>query len=398
MRDKHDIQHYTDDPVRSFDHLFIFVPALNEVQTIVQTVKRLLNSLNGLSVETTLVVIDDASQDGTTQKLKGLAHQPGLKIIFRHFPNAQKGKGMALNNALAWVESLNLNSQRTLIGVIDSDSRPDSKIMARIFHAFTHSNYDLIQTGIGIFNQSSFLTLMQAFEFQVSNYLEQILRMDFGSAMASGNGQFMTLEMASTVRWRASLLDDLEFSINGLFNGFYGGFLPEVLMPQEAVTDYHALIKQRTRWCQGGMQCLFKYGRQIFSSQRIPSALKANLLLFMLIPFGSMLFSIGAFTSIMTMYYLLISNYQETFGILMTIIILGANVSAVMIIAASRMHSPNYPMITIKVAFKMILGNLLYIWCLIPVPFISLWRLVTGQNNWVKTAHRMPSGSREVDK
>lgn len=78
MRDKHDIQHYTNDPIRSFDHLFIFVPALNEVKTIAKTVNALQDSLSSLQIKTTLVVIDDASTDGTTQKLKALSSRSGL--------------------------------------------------------------------------------------------------------------------------------------------------------------------------------------------------------------------------------------------------------------------------------------------------------------------------------
>ncbi len=399
LRNKHEIQHYTNEPVRSFDQLFIFVPALNEVQTIEGTVNQLLASLSQLPIKATLVVIDDASSDGTTQKLCQLSRRDGLKVIFRRFPNAQKGKGMALNDALRWVEAERTNPQRTIIGVIDSDSQPDAVIVNRIYQAFTHSNYDLIQTGIGICNQNSFLTRMQAFEFQVANYLEQLLRMDFGSAIASGNGQFMTLKMASKVRWRASLLDDLEFSINGLFNGYYGGFLPEVLMPQEGVTSYGALIKQRTRWCQGGMQCLFHYGRKIFVNGYIPARLKANLILFMLIPFGSMLFSIGAFVSLAIMGTLLFYNYQETAGIVVSVIVFSLLTSETMLVAATRMHKGGYQSFKLVPSLKMALGNFLYVWLLIPVPFISFWRLSTGQNNWVKTAHTVvTSDSRGMTK
>lgn len=65
---------------------------------------------------------------------------------------------------------------------------------------------------------------MQEFEFNVANKLVQVMRMDWGSALASGNGQFMTLEMARSIRWSDALLDDLEFSLKGLLKGYYGGF------------------------------------------------------------------------------------------------------------------------------------------------------------------------------
>ncbi len=167
-----------------------------------------------------------------------------------------------------WITTQTHDFNHTVVGVIDSDSEPSFKILLNIFDGFTHSNYDLLQTGIAISNIHNFLTLMQEFEFGVPNLLQQIIRMGWGSAIASGNGQFMTLKMAIQIKWNNSLLDDLEFSINGLLHGFRGGFLANTFMPQEGVNSYRPLVKQRVRWCQGGMQCLRRYGKCVFFQTR----------------------------------------------------------------------------------------------------------------------------------
>ena len=69
-------------------------------------------------------------------------------MITRELPDAQEGKGAALNVGLDWIETLGLDENKTIVGVIDSDSTPDSLLFSNVYQAFIHSNYDLIQTGV----------------------------------------------------------------------------------------------------------------------------------------------------------------------------------------------------------------------------------------------------------
>ena len=82
-------------------------------------------------------------------------------MITRELPDAQEGKGAALNVGLDWIETLGLDENKIIVGVIDSDSTPDILLFSNVYQAFIHSNYDLIQTGVQIVNANSFLTLMQ---------------------------------------------------------------------------------------------------------------------------------------------------------------------------------------------------------------------------------------------
>lgn len=385
---KNAAKHFSKDSQRRIDHMYIMVPALNEVNEIEATVIRLLRAMGPLSCRATLIVIDDGSDDGTGEKLKRFEENKQCHVLTRKLPHAHEGKGKALNDGLDWIVTQTRDFDHTVVGVIDSDSEPSFKILTNILDGFTHSDYDLLQTGISINNIHNFLTLMQEFEFGVPNFLQQIIRMGWGSAIASGNGQFMTLKMATQIKWNNSLLDDLEFSINGLLHGFKGGFLANTFMPQEGVGSYRALVKQRVRWCQGGMQCLRRYGRRVFYSEKIPSSLKTDLMIFMILPFFSMLFTVSSFLATVVLLVHLIMWPQNTAIVAVTVLTLGMAITAMMIFAANRYmrssgHHFNYREIGI-----MIVGNLAYSWMLAPVAFVSFYRLVTNRCDWAKTAHQ----------
>ncbi|MFN0010352.1 MAG: glycosyltransferase family 2 protein [Phycisphaerales bacterium] len=84
--------------------LSILIPCYNEAATVAEVVARVgraaVHGPGGASVEKEIVVVDDASTDGTRGVLEGLAAAgtPGLRVI-RHERN--QGKGAALRTALA---------------------------------------------------------------------------------------------------------------------------------------------------------------------------------------------------------------------------------------------------------------------------------------------------------
>lgn len=376
---------------RHFNHMYILIPALNEAGQIVNAVNLMHRVVHHLPITTSLVIINDGSDDGTGEKLKQFSSDPFVHVITRELPNARQGKGLALNAGLRWIESQSHHPKNTIVGVIDSDAKPTRQVMERICQAFIHSNYDLIQTAIAINNVSNFLTLMQAFEFDYPNLLQQVIRTEWGSAIASGNGQFMTLQMAADVKWHNALLDDLEFSINGLLKGYRGGFLADTFMPQEGVLTYRPLVKQRVRWCQGGMQCLFKYGKVLFFSKRIPSKLKTEILIFMGLPFLSIIFSISSIISFGVLIAHLFIWPASSIIIGTTIFLISMFITAAMIAMTDHSLHHTKCLFSVKQASLMTVGNLIYIWQLVPVAYIALIHLMTNQTTWAKTAHAMPS-------
>ncbi|MCA6742575.1 glycosyltransferase [Enterococcus durans] len=150
LRHKRSKEHYVKEVLRSFDKMFVLVPTLNEKETIGAMIENLVEISNKLKNEIpiTLVVINDASTDGTAEVLANYQGYPNLKVITRELPDAQEGKGAALNVGLDWIETLGLDENKIIVGVIDSDSTPDILLFSNVYQAFIHSNYDLIQTGV----------------------------------------------------------------------------------------------------------------------------------------------------------------------------------------------------------------------------------------------------------
>lgn len=385
----------TKSPVRSIHKVYLVVPSMNERRVISRCFYHLLEVVRKArliwpEITYQLVFIDDASTDGTAAKLDSISRQyPSLVyVIHRRLPNAQRGKGMALNNALRWIDAQHDNPEQTILGVIDSDSTPEADFLLPIIETFEHTHFGLLQNAVLINNASSFLTKMQRFEFYVPNFLAQLRRTYLGSGLASGNGQFMILKMANHVRWRNSLLDDLEFSINGLLRGFYGSFLPSDYIPQEGVLKYTKLIRQRVRWCQGGMQCLYRYTKPLIKSSKISLYYKINLIIGMVLPFFSLIAEPCSLISFLLIIYYFILNPLVTLLPIILIILINVLVTLIMIFSTKYVGHRSFYQVTGHHSLEVVMGNLIYNWLLAPVPYIALFRLLTRRNNWMKTSHK----------
>lgn len=80
----------------SFKKLSILVPVFNEVQTVEEITRRAL-AAPACGLEKEIIIVDDASTDGTDKVLKNLAGHAHVKIV-SHPRN--RGKGAAIRSAL----------------------------------------------------------------------------------------------------------------------------------------------------------------------------------------------------------------------------------------------------------------------------------------------------------
>src|ERR1039457_7088690 len=80
----------------SFKRLSILIPVFNEVRTVEEIVSRVRAS-DSCGLEKEIVVVDDASTDGTGDLLKKIQRDSGVSV-FSHPYN--RGKGAALRTAL----------------------------------------------------------------------------------------------------------------------------------------------------------------------------------------------------------------------------------------------------------------------------------------------------------
>lgn len=80
----------------TFQRLSILIPVYNEANTVDEVLRR-VRAADSLGLEKEIVLVDDASTDGTGDVLKKLQHVAGVKVVSHPF---NRGKGAALRTAL----------------------------------------------------------------------------------------------------------------------------------------------------------------------------------------------------------------------------------------------------------------------------------------------------------
>lgn len=247
-----------DDPFigdpESFD-VYFMIPCLNEAAVIGATV----SALSGGS-RSTVIVIDDGSDDGTAE----IAEREGganTTVLRRVLPDARKGKGEALNAAYDMIRDMVVergqDPSRVLICVMDADGKLSDGALSHILPLFENDRVGGLQLAVRIRNRSTnFLTRFQDFQFWSMSAITQFGRRKTGTVSLGGNGQFTrlsALEQLGGKPWSASLTEDLDLAISLLTRGWILETTPHASVDQQAVESLKLLIIQRRRWYQGHM-------------------------------------------------------------------------------------------------------------------------------------------------
>ena len=243
--------------------IVVLMPCLNEAEVIAASVQRLLDIHDpGLHV----MVIDDGSDDGTGDVVQALG-DPRAEVLRRVLPNARRGKGEALNNALAVVRErfAGCDPSSVIIGVVDADGRLDPHAIAEARRAFAPAEVGAVQMGVRINNRfNSLLARMQDMEFVVFTAVFQEGRRRLGSVGMGGNAQFARLSALNSLGrrpWTRSLTEDFDLGVRLNGAGWTNEYWGRAAVHQQGVTSGRRLLRQRTRWFQGNLQSAHLLGR-----------------------------------------------------------------------------------------------------------------------------------------
>lgn len=277
------------------EQLIILVPALNEALVIRQTITNFVAQTASLP-QVKMVIIDDASSDQTAQvvneTLQQLACGSKVQLLQRYLPEAQQGKGEALNWAYQQlVEPLAPSlRKRVICGVLDADAYMDEVAYLRVMEHFAFDpELSLLQTRVAMFKEQNWLQKLQDIEFVIINNWIQNIRNRLGNAAASGNGQFIRVSAVNGYYpWGNALLEDFEFSTRFLLQAKATHYASEIVVYQEALAQVRPFIRQRARWTQGGLDCLVGYWPKILLSKAIGTKAKMEMTFYLLLPFISL--------------------------------------------------------------------------------------------------------------
>ncbi|MEZ5381251.1 MAG: glycosyltransferase family 2 protein [Microthrixaceae bacterium] len=246
-------------PRPQLDHLFIFVvPALNEERVIGSTIDALL-ALPG--ERHAVLVVDDGSSDATAEVVAGFDPRR-VWLHRRAAPAAGLGKGEALNDAYRELRRrlMGRNLHRVIVCVLDADGVVDPHCLDEVERRFADPDLVAVQLRVRIANRDrSWLARLQDVEFTAFSDVYQLGRDRLGTPGLGGNGQFVRLGALSVLGnspWTDALTEDLAMGLELATHGWKLGFCGEAAVHQQGLEQGHALLRQRTRWFQGQLQCL----------------------------------------------------------------------------------------------------------------------------------------------
>lgn len=275
---------------------YFLVPCVNEEKVIGGTLKKLV----ALPIQKKIIAIDDGSTDQTKAMMDSIAGP--IQVLSRQFPNAQQGKGAALNHAfqivLADAEKKDYSRNQILVGVVDADGFFSENIVNELTDVFADTTICAAQTRIKMKDVTNFMFIAQDVEFFTINNFIQKARRATKTIGLGGNGQFFRLSMITEhlgyQPWGNALLDDYELTIKLMLKELSIAYIDEAFMAQEALKDVKRFIRQRSRWVQGNLDCL-AYLPRVIKSKSLTLRQKCGIYYFLAQPFINLVAGILVF-------------------------------------------------------------------------------------------------------
>ena len=373
---------------------FVFVvPCLNEELVIGDT----LDALHGLPGENwAVLVVDDGSDDSTAEVVWDYPSDR-VWLLERRLPEARQGKGRALNAAYRHLRDSgvlgDLDPEDVVLAIFDADGRIDTNALHEIAPYFRNPRAGAVQMGVRMYNaKDNLLTRIQDFEFVTFTEIFQRARQRVGSVGLGGNGQctrLAALESLGDDPWTDCLTEDLDLGIRLLVKGWQNNFCPTSHVGQQGVRKLRALIRQRSRWFQGHLQCWKRIPLVLFSKEMRDKAVfdliyhlsSAGLVLLMSIPFAIFMGTLAVLT------------VTAPGGVAQGLMSGGGLVLAAWYLLSFGL-APFYafvywlrdPETSLLKAFGLAHLYSLYSYMWFAAGWVALWRIVTRRKGWSKTA------------
>jgi hypothetical protein len=143
-----------------------------------------------------------------------------------------------------------------------------------------------VQCRVRIHNRDRVLGAVQDLEFGSIVNAAQILRRSLGTVGLGGNGQFVRLSALAKLGptpWSPCLVEDMELGLRLHIAGVGITFASQAAVTQQGLVDLRRLVRQRTRWAQGNLQCV-RYVPRLVASRRITNSALVEMLYYLLAP------------------------------------------------------------------------------------------------------------------
>jgi cellulose synthase/poly-beta-1,6-N-acetylglucosamine synthase-like glycosyltransferase len=236
------------------------IPAFNESETVLRTVKSIL-SADYPKDKMEIIVVDDGSTDSTAEVVGGFAKShPEVRVI----SSKNGGKASALNVALK-------HSTGDFFAVVDADSRISANSIKKSLSNFADGKIGAVISRVRVDEPKNFLERIQRFEYIMSSMVRKIM-CNFGTLyMTPGVLSIYRIDvlrkLGGFTKDRTNLTEDLEIAMRLKYNGYLIKMEPESITYTHVPGDFSALWRQRMRWARGYIYNHWNYRDMFFSKK-----------------------------------------------------------------------------------------------------------------------------------
>ena len=270
--------------------------AAKDEENVVQRLIERLSTIKYPKGKLSVWIIDDGSEDKTPQIAEELIqNKPNFQLL-RRSKSAGGGKSGALNYALTKI-------QGDWLFILDADAQLHEDALMRVIEFANEGEWSAVQLRKSVVNTNqNLLTSMQSMEMAMDAVIQKGRLLVGGVVELRGNGQLIQRSSIDKCGGfnEETVTDDLDLSFRLLIAGEVVGIVWDPPVQEEAVEKFSALLKQRQRWAEGGLQRFFDYW-PFLTSHQLSIAKRRDLVCFFLLQYAIPLISLSdIITSILT--------------------------------------------------------------------------------------------------
>ena len=270
--------------------------AAKDEESVVQSLIERLSLIKYPKGNFSVWIIDDGSEDKTSQLAEELIENKSNFHLLRRPKSAGGGKSGALNYALSKVKG-------DWLFILDADAQLHEDSLLRVIQFADEGKWSAVQLRKSVVNTNqNLLTSMQAMEMAMDAVIQKGRSLAGGIVELRGNGQLIQRSAIDKCGGfnEETVTDDLDLSFRLLMVGASVGIIWDPPVQEEAVEKFTALLKQRQRWAEGGLQRFFDYWSFLTSNQ-LEISKRRDLTCFFLLQYAIPLISLSdIITSIFT--------------------------------------------------------------------------------------------------
>ena len=238
-------------PLKRYPMATVLIPAYCEERVIAETLSH-ATSIDYPNYE--VVVVDDASTDGTREAIRPFVESGRVRLIAKQ---RNEGKAMAMNDALACIRG-------EIVLIMDADAAPDPMILRWMAPHFESARVAGVTGNPRVHNRETFLAQLQMLEFtSIISLLRRAQRIWGRILTMSGVvGAFRTSALHDVGLYSPEMAtEDIDMTWKLQRAAYDIRYEPRALVWMKVPPTLRSLLVQRKRWAHGLAQVLRRHVR-----------------------------------------------------------------------------------------------------------------------------------------